>query len=56
MTDSTVEIKLLNFKYYEEGIFSQKKADYFFKVAHADFLSKTKEYASEQEIGEAFKM
>lgn len=56
MSDSTAEVTLRNFKYFEEGIFSQKKSDYFFKVAHADFLSRTRENASEDDIDETFRM
>ena len=56
MKDSTVEVTLRTFKYYEEGIFTKKKTDNFFKIAHADFLSRTREYATETDIDETFRM
>lgn len=56
MTDSYIEITIKGFKYYEEGLFTKKHSDFYFKVAHADFLNRTKEYANDDIIDEAFKM
>lgn len=56
MNDSTVEVTLRYLKYFEEGIFTKKQSDFFLKIAHADFLGRTREYASGQDIDETFKM
>ena len=56
MTDATVEVTIKSFKYFEEGIFTRKQADFYFKIGHADFLTRTREYANEDLIEESFKM